>query len=94
MIPAADLEFLRDLIARSRWVFAKTMPQNPHWYTLRKEATDAEFVRFVELIREHGEPRQFWRRTYIELDVDDHYYWTMGSPIAETILVNRKPLPR
>lgn len=91
----ADLEFVRDLIARSRWVFAKTRAKfNPHHYMLRKECDDAEFVRFVKLIRAHGVERRFGASTYVELDVDDHYYWTMGAPVRETILVNRKPLPR
>lgn len=51
-------------------------------------------MRFVELIRERGEPRLFRGRTYIELDVDDHFYWTMGAPVSETTLVNRKVLER
>jgi hypothetical protein len=86
-----DVEFLRDLIARSRWVFAKTMPDNPHWYTLRKEADDSEFVRFVELIRAHGREEPYEGQPYTVLDVDEWFYWTMGAPVDETILVNREP---
>jgi len=54
-LPQSDLDFCRELIAKSRWIFAKTMPQNPHYYMLRKESTsDAEFVRFLEIIRQYG----------------------------------------
>jgi hypothetical protein len=44
----------RDLVAE-RWIFARTMPENPHKYTLRREwASDADFVRAVLFIREHA----------------------------------------
>ena len=36
MIPPADLERVQDLLLAQQWIFAKTMPDNPHWYTLRQ----------------------------------------------------------
>jgi len=79
------------LIGKHEWVFAKTMADNPHEYTLRDEwADDAAFDAFVTYIREHGYAAWFGGRKYIQLDVGDFFYWTMGAPLAETILVNRK----
>lgn len=39
-----------------RWQFAKTMPQWPHWYTVRAWRPDleAEFEAFSRLIRRRG----------------------------------------
>ncbi len=79
------------LLQAQRWIFAKTMPQNPHEYTLRRNwQHDAEFVQVVQYIRKHGYSALFRGRPYTQLNVNDHFYWTMGSPIPETILINRK----
>jgi hypothetical protein len=85
-----DHDSIEILITDSNWIFAKTMPENPHYYMLRKECeNDVDFVRFVETIREHGHGYKFKGREYTRLIVGDWYYWTMGSPIEETILINR-----
>ena len=68
------------------------MPENPHYYMLRKECDDNEFVRFVRLIRKYGHQQIYKGWVYTVLDVGDWFYWTMGSPIDETILINRKEL--
>lgn len=36
------------------WIFARTMPCNPHEYTLRRNGGDAEFNAAVCYIREQG----------------------------------------
>lgn len=83
-------EEIRRFIADSEWVFAKTMPQIPHWYTLRRKARcDASFEEFVLEIRVRGVVRPFGRRSFTYLDVDDWTYWTMGESPAETTLINR-----
>jgi hypothetical protein len=82
------------LIAGRPWTFAKTMPENPHEYTLRKEwADDPAFDEAVRLIRSLGYRHYFGGHPYLQLDLDGHTYWTMGWPVAQTILINRKPLP-
>ncbi len=79
----------RSLLAHN-WVFAKTMPENPHEYTLRRAWDSEEFDRAVLAIRAHGYRAKFKGRSYTQLDVNDHYYWTMGAPLPATILINRK----
>lgn len=75
-------------IAGVRWQFASTMPQIPHWYTIRRwrPELDAEFVAFVRHIRSAG-IRMDWpdppatplyRNQYLLLD--GWKYWTMGDP--------------
>jgi hypothetical protein len=87
----------RAYIATVRWQFAKTMPEWPHEYTLRdwRQDLESEFFEFVTLIRREGIvkpwPRDaaapLYHHTYLELDGWE--YWSMGAPVAETILVNR-----
>lgn len=81
--------------------FAKTMPQNPHYYTLRRKwANDDDFVWVVEQIRLQGYKQKYGGSWYTVLDLNGHFYWTMGWPILTldtpglelrgTILINRK----
>ena len=90
--PMTDDE-IRRFIANSRWRFAKSMPEMPHEYTRRADASDdAEFCRFVMHIRQAGYKGKFGKTTYKYLDVDGWQYWTMGAPLNKTILINRATL--
>jgi len=69
------------------------MPETPHEYTLRRNAPDeALFEDVVVHIRRHGYRKAYGRATYTRLDIDGWQYWTMGSPLGETILINRAKL--
>jgi hypothetical protein len=93
MIPSADLERVEQLLVAQQWVYAKTMPDNPHWYTLRKQwQRDEDFAWTVQTIRRYGYEEIYEGRLYILLNVDGMKYWTMGAPVEETILINRKYL--
>ena len=83
-------------LARQEWIFAKTMPDNPHEYCLRRRwvGDDAEFAESVQFIRDAGYEAYFEGHPYMQLDIDDHFYWTMGFPVEETILINRKQINR
>jgi hypothetical protein len=94
MPEASDgLERVAHDLAAQRWIFAKTIPENPHEYTLRREwRSDTGFVRAVRFIRDHGYRNLFEGRWYTQLDIGAHTYWTMGAPVEETILINRKKI--
>ena len=84
-------------IAAVRWQYARTMPQWPHEYTVRRWREDLadEFDAFVRLIRAEGLVKPWprgsatprYQHTYLE--IDGWQYWTMGEPVEETILINR-----
>jgi hypothetical protein len=74
------------------WTFAKTMPETPHEYTLRKQHDEHQFERAVQFVRDHGFRHRWHRATYTYLAVDGKKYWTMGWPVAETIVLNRADL--
>jgi len=86
-------EDLSNRLHLQRWIFAKTMPKNPHYYTLKKSWKFPEaFEESVILIRKYGIEEKFRGWPYICFNFDGYKYWTMGSPINQTILINRKPL--
>ena len=62
---AVVCEGYRRLLERQIWKFAKTMPQHPHWYTLRATwLSDEAFMQAVEFIREHGKDERWGSRKY------------------------------
>lgn len=106
-----DLDFETAAGALEHHVFryARTMPQCPHWYTLRKTWADGErgagelFERVVMYIRAHGYREQFGKSTFVRFDVNGMKYWTMGAKLHRytedgfepvTILINRALIDR
>lgn len=86
-----NINNLRNMIARCKWTFAKTMPSAPHEYIVREKCplTEEEFVFFVNMQRQYG-VKERWGKFYnFYLYVDDYKYWTMGAPIEETKVINR-----
>lgn len=78
-------------LLNQKWIFAKTMPKIPHEYTLRKNwGNDSDFVDVVNFIRSYGYVEHFAGRPYTYLDVNGFSYWTMGAPVSETTLINRR----
>ena len=74
----------------ARWVFARTMPNNPHWWTQRKDwRSTVAFDDVVLYVRAHGYKLRFGRTDYICFDIGPHRYWTMGSPLGQTWIINR-----
>lgn len=107
-LPASErwdlFERLGALLLQRDWQFAQKMATNPHWYSVRDDWPDqAEFVFCVETLRLLGYAQKFGSMWYTAIDVNDHFYWTMGWPILpqaprdtqaakrSTILINRKP---
>ena len=72
-----NLDEFRELVRSNKWQFAKTMPQNPHWYTLRKTwVREEEFIQFTQYIRDNGSLEWFWGMSYRKLICDGFKYWS------------------
>jgi phosphoenolpyruvate synthase/pyruvate phosphate dikinase len=84
---------LKDFIENSKWKFAKTMAAMPHSYIVKENVDPKLFEKLVLYIRKHGKNREFrifkHRKIYQYLDYKNYEYWTMGSPLNETIIINR-----
>jgi hypothetical protein len=102
-LPADRQQAIRDriqqLLERQHWTFAKTMPENPHWWSARKAwRDDADFCFVVEHIRVLGYKAKFGRAIYTQYDCGEFFYWTMWRPLnwpdgtQATTVINRKPL--
>lgn len=90
-----NFEDVAAALEQSEWIYAKTMPQCPHWYTLRKKwQAPVPFEALVQYIRDHGYREKFGRNWFVRLDVNNFKYWTMGAPLPATILINRAEIDR
>jgi hypothetical protein len=82
----------RPYIAANYWVFASTMPENPHYYVMLKASTDwREHLRFLRWIRRGV--AEVWRdgRRYPYRYVDGYRYWAMPDPSWTIINRERQP---
>ena len=82
---------ITQILESKAYRFAKTIPESPHFYTLKREWDNLkEFEKAVSYIRENGQ-KELWQdgQHYTYLYVNGWEYWTMGSPVSETILINR-----
>ena len=90
---AADLDKsrIRSMISRCEWTFAKTMPWCRHEYIVRGKCplTEEEFLYFIDMQRRFG-IKEHWGKYYNPyLYLDNYKYWTMGTPVENTIVMNR-----
>lgn len=86
------MELILAAIRRLDFVFAKTMPDLPHEYTMRRKARDlADYVLLFEAIHEHG-VRERWRGR-----ADPYLYpgdgWRYWPARRHTELVEGRRLP-
>lgn len=86
-------ERVNAFIRSARWVEAVTWRTTfPHEYTVRGWAPEreADFLFFVQYIREHGRVEPFFRKRYTYLYWSDGYkYWTLDNPVPDTQVINR-----
>lgn len=82
--------------AERDWTFAKSYADSaPHEYVVIHDLPEEDrdvFDTFVAYIRTHGYEQEFGGRPFTYLDLDGYKYWTMGNPIPETTVLNRKPI--
>ena len=83
---------VEEWLAGRYWQQARSR-SNPHSYTLRRWNDERAFELVVLFIREHGYEAMFGGALYTQLDCGHWFFWTMGSSLHSTVVLNRKPLP-
>jgi hypothetical protein len=80
---------IKDFIKAEKWTFAKTMPEWPHEYLVKRQVDYDLFEATVRHIREHGFQGRFYQKEITYFAEDGMLYWTMGTPLEKTIIINR-----
>jgi hypothetical protein len=73
------------------WTFAKTMPNNPHEWTQRKDHPREDFEAAVRFVYTSPDSRivNFGDRPYVVYDYGPNRYWAQGWPVRKTTIINR-----
>ncbi len=88
-------EFIEQTLDKCKWIFAKTMPENPHWYTLRSDFGNNEmFLSIINHIRYFGNDEIFQGVLYRVFYVGSYMFWTMPQDLTNEScdLINRKQI--
>lgn len=76
------------------FVFAKTMPEQPHEYVVRTADNEAAYFKLFALIRDHGTWERFDGRRYRYLRPGDGWkYWAMTTAMRQSRIINRAKVP-
>jgi hypothetical protein len=87
------MEKFKRFIEANEWIFAKTMPEVPHCYTLKHKADDKdEFIEFANYIKDNGIQMKWgpYQRPY--LDIGDYRYWVMDKNPNDAKIINREEI--
>jgi hypothetical protein len=87
-----QLQALAIQSSQQRWTFAKTMPNTPHFWILRKHWIGEGFNELVVATRTLGEILKFGKSNYYVLNMNEHRYWSCEprhAPAEATELINR-----
>src|SRR3990167_3367445 len=100
MVSEADREAARQkataimdgLVPAARW--KASVHAGQHEYTTRAWCKviglEASFIAAVVAIREAGNDRRYLGHPYRYFDHGGYTYWTMGAPVDQTIILNRR----
>jgi hypothetical protein len=84
-------EDVAEWIEGRHWQTARSLD---HAYTRRDWGSEVMFLRVVLHVREHGQQEVFAGDIYSYHVVGNRKYWTMGSDLESTVILNRKELWR
>ena len=86
-----DKKNVVSILESVEYKFAKSAKnRNPHWYTLSDTWKDRDkFEKVVQFIRDNGKTERFWKVEYKCFHYKGWKWWSMGSPLSETILINK-----
>jgi hypothetical protein len=75
----------RAYVAGTRWTYAKTMAENPHWYVVINKETDHRIEALLTLLHRLGVVRRWHRLPYLTATLDGWDFWRIDP------VVNAKP---
>lgn len=83
---------IEEVIDQLGWQFAKTMPQMPHWYTVRQrkdpEKNELYNILYRYIVENHY-IEYFFRKPYKYCDIGEYKYWIMADRIEGSNIINR-----
>lgn len=83
---------IEELVESFKWTFAKSMPNNPHFYIVKGEVDPRDYERLYWYIYDHPIIVRWWRKDYKAAVIGNRLYWIMTDDVTESRIINRKEL--
>jgi len=80
--------YLENFVNSKNWVFAKTMPEIPHYYIVRDNLSENEkllFDEFDDFIKLNGYTKEFYSRQYTYFNLGSYKYWVIENILNRAI---------
>ena len=79
-MPSKEELFIKKHLLNKNYTFAKTMSNNPHFYTLKSDwEKPQDFIKCAKIIWIYGTDEEYKGRQYRVLYYQDYKYWTMSE---------------
>lgn len=82
-------EVIQNIIDSFTWTFAKTMPENPHWYIVKKYVNPENYEKLFLFIFENHSIEWFEGLSYKVVQLGEYKYWIMDDDINKSYIINR-----
>lgn len=80
---------MEGFINRNTWVFAKSMPEIPHYYIVRDNLSENDQTLFDEcdlFIKKNGYAADFYSKQYTYFNVGSYKYWVIENILNRALL--------
>lgn len=72
------------------FVYAKSMPHIPHFYTVKSEQNKIDYETLFWHILHNGYDKYFYGKTYRYCTIGIYEYWIMSDDINVSKIINRR----
>ncbi len=86
------IRYIEGFINRCVWIFAKTMPEIPHYYILKDDLSEYDkklFDEFDMFIKKNGYNKKFYSKQYTYFNTGNCRYWIIGNILNRTALEHK-----
>lgn len=74
------------------FVYAKSMPKIPHYYTVKNDKNKKHYETLFRYILKNGYIEKFYNKEYRYCDIGLYKYWLMSEDINVSKIINRKEI--
>jgi len=91
--PIESADEIQEIIDSFDWTFAKTMPDKPHWYIVKKNVDRKAYEKLFRFIYDHHTIEWFEGFSYKTVRLGEYKYWIMDDDIDASYIINRARTP-
>lgn len=83
------MEEINVLISKYEWKFSKNLAKTPHWYIVRGEVNENDYIKLYNYIKTHYVEERFYNKIFRYCYIGEYKYWIMSDDISKSKIINR-----